>query len=82
MSNLGDKLKPCPFCKGKMKFYRHTYTNKYGKEVTEQYYMHENETSDCILDDMWMPFTIGAGDADEEKGRIGEYAEKWNKQLN
>lgn len=26
-----------------------------------------------------MPFTIPAGDADEETGYTGHYAEKWNK---
>lgn len=78
MSNLGNKLKPCPFCNGKMKFYKITYINKYGKEITEQYYVHEKENSDCLLDELMMPFTIGAGDANPETGHIGEYAEKWN----
>lgn len=83
--NLGDKLKPCPFCKRNMVFHKCTYTNKYGKKVTEQYYMHEDydvfREENCLLDELRQPFTIGAGDADEETGYIGEYAEKWNKQL-
>lgn len=80
---LGDKLEPCPFCKRKMVFYRHTYKNKLGKDVTEQYYLHEDTSPDkkCILDEIMMPFCIGAGDADETTGKIGEYAELWNKQL-
>ena len=81
--NLGDKLIPCPFCKRKMIFHKDTYTNKHGKSVTEQYYMHDESDSDeeCILDQLMMPLVIGAGDADEESGRIGEYAETWNRQL-
>ena len=76
---MSDELKPCPFCGGKMKFFHETYTNKYGKQITEQYYMHEKEDSGCILDEICMPFVLGAGDADLEKGIIGEYAEKWNR---
>lgn len=74
MSEL-KPLKPCPFCGGKMEFYRETYINKYGKEITEQYYMHDE--TDCILNDVGMPFVLGAGDATENY--IGEYAEKWNR---
>ena len=85
MNNLGNKLKPCPFCGRKMVFHKHTYTNKYGKQVTEQYYMHEDydlrTEESCLLDDINQPFTIGAGDANENFGYIGEYATKWNKQL-
>lgn len=36
---------------------------------------HENT---CVLDDINQPFTIGAGDANEMTGYIGEYATKWN----
>ena len=34
---------------------------------------------DFLLDKICMPFVIGAGDADPETGRIGEYAEEWNR---
>lgn len=82
MTNLGNKLKPCPFCGRKMVFYKHSYTNKYGKSVTEKYYMHEDydlyHEETCILDDINQPFAIGAGDANEMTGYIGEYATKWN----
>lgn len=85
MANLGDKLLPCPFCKRKMVFHKHTHTNKYGRKVTEQYYMHEEydifTEESCILDLINQPFSIGAGDANEVTGYIGEYAERWNKQL-
>lgn len=80
--NLGDKLKKCPFCGRKMVFEKTAYRNKYGKLITSQYYMHEDydiyKEKNCILDEICMPFTIGAGDANEESGYIGEYAEKWN----
>ncbi len=83
--NLGDKLKPCPFCGRKMVFYRHTYVNKHNHQVTEQYYMHENydihQEKSCILDDINQPFVIGAGDADATTGYIGEYAMKWNERI-
>lgn len=83
IEKLGDKLKPCPFCKRKMVFHRHAYKNKYGNEVIEQYYLHEDiKGVDCILDQINEVFEIGAGDANEETGYIGEYAETWNKQLN
>lgn len=81
---MNEQLKPCPFCGRKMKFYRKKYTNKYGKEITEQYFMHEEEKEgedSCILDDICMPFVIGAGDANLETGYMGEYAEKWNKRV-
>ena len=85
-NNLGDKLAPCPFCKRKMLFYREEYTNRNGKTRIEQYYMHaphdDPTERECILDELMMPFTIGAGDADEKTGDIGEYAQKWNEQLN
>lgn len=77
------ELKPCPFCGRKMVFHTNTYTNKYGKQVTEQYYMHEdydiNKEESCILDEIDMPFTLGAGDANPDNGYIGEYGEKWNR---
>ena len=76
---MNEKLKPCPFCGGEMAFYCETHINKYGNKVTEQYYMHEGENSDCILDKICMPFVIGAGDANPETGYIGEYAEAWNR---
>lgn len=82
--NLGDKLKRCPFCGRKMVFYREEYINSYGHKVVEQYYMHEDWNGiqgKCLLDDMFMPFIIGAGDADPESGHIGEYAAQWNKRV-
>lgn len=47
------------------------------------YFMHadydESKEVSCILDDICMPFSIGAGDACLESGCIGEYATRWNK---
>lgn len=78
-----NKLKPCPFCGRKMVFHKETYTNKYGKPITRQYYMHEdydiNKDEPCILDEVCEPFTIGVGDATEDY--IGEYAELWNRRV-
>lgn len=83
IKTLGEKLSPCPFCGRKMVFYRETHTNKYGKQVVQQYYLHEDydiyHDESCILDEIDMPFTIGAGDANPGTGYIGEYAEKWNR---
>lgn len=53
------------------------YINKYGRKVVEQYYMHEEKEAKCILDEICMPFVIGAGDATD--GYIGEYPELWNR---
>ena len=84
LKNLGEKLSPCPFCGRKMVFYKETHRNKYGKQVVHQYYLHEDydiyHEESCILDEIDMPFTIGAGDANPETRYIGEYAEKWNRQ--
>lgn len=78
--NLGDKLKPCPFCGKKMTFIKETKVNSKGDKITTQYYMHENVLeSRCILDEIDMPFVIGAGDANGKTGYIGEYASLWNK---
>ena len=82
INNLGKKLKLCPFCGRKMVFYREEHMNRDGKQVVHQYYMHEdydssNEES-CILDEINMPFTLGAGDANQDTGYIGEYGIKWN----
>lgn len=80
--NLGELLAPCPFCNRRMVFYREKNTNKYGKEYISQYYMHEgvdgSKKSDCVLDEMQMPFIIPAGDARPDEGYIGEYAMMWN----
>lgn len=79
--NLGDKLKACPFCGRKMKYFKESRTAKSGKEIITQYFMHEEyeiSDGDCILDAIDMPFTIPAGDANEEIGYIGSYAEMWN----
>lgn len=75
-----EKLKPCPFCGGNLEFVRNEYTNKYGKRVVLQYWLHDD--TDCILNGVCMPFTLGAGDADIETGYVGEYAEKWNRRVN
>lgn len=71
------ELKPCPFCGRKMVFHKEEFVNRHGKKVTEQYYTHEEKESVCILDEINMPFTIGAGDATENY--IGEYPELWNR---
>lgn len=82
---MAEKLKPCPFCGRKMVFYKETYKNMHGRQCTRQYYMHEdydiNKEESCILDDIDMPFTIGAGDARPDTGYIGEYGEKWNRRI-
>lgn len=72
------KIKPCPFCGGEMKFHRDSFVNKYGHTVVHQYYLHTDTEQNCVLDEICMPFTIPAGDANEETGYIGGYAEKWN----
>jgi hypothetical protein len=67
-----------------MVFYREEHINSNGHRVCEQYYMHEDWSGTqgrCLLDDMFMPFVIGAGDADQESGHIGEYAAQWNKRV-
>lgn len=74
-----EKLKPCPFCGGNLNFFREEYTNKYGKRVVLQYWLHDD--IDCILNDICMPFALGAGDADIKTGYAGEYAEKWNRRF-
>lgn len=76
-------LKTCPFCGRKLKFFRNTYINKNGKQITEQYYMHDysDDGEECLLDKLMMPFVLGSGDADPEKGLIGEYAELWNRRV-
>lgn len=82
ITNLGERLKPCPFCGRKMVFHKETHTNRYGRKVVHQYYMHDDSDSakvaDCILDNICMPFVIGAGDADPDTGYLGEYAVMWN----
>lgn len=77
------KIKSCPFCGGEMKFHRDSFVNKYGQTVVRQYYMHADMEQDCILilNKFGMPFTIPAGDANEETGYIGYYAEKWNQRV-
>lgn len=69
------KLKPCPFCGGEMEFHREPEGNYF-----IQYWMHA-EQSGCVLDQMFMPFTIGAGDARPEDGYVGEYGEAWNRRV-
>lgn len=46
----------------------------------EDYDIHHDKS--CILDDIDQPFVIGAGDADEATGYIGECAIKWNERIN
>lgn len=70
-------LKPCPFCGGKLNFYRENYVNRFGKRIIKQYWMHDD--TDCVLNDINQPFVLGAGDANKETGYPGEYAEKWNR---
>jgi len=76
-------LKTCPFCGREMEFHRESHINSKGKEVVRQYYMHKEydiyKEESCILDEICMPFVIGAGDATEDY--IGEYAEKWNRRV-
>lgn len=83
ITNLGERLKPCPFCGRKMVFHKEIRTNRDRRKVVLQYYMHDDSGSakvvDCILDDICMPFVIGAGDAAPDTGYIGEYAVMWNR---
>lgn len=72
-----NDLKPCPFCGGKLNFYRENYVNRFGKRIIKQYWMHDD--TDCVLNDINQPFVLGAGDANKETGYPGEYAEKWNR---
>lgn len=80
---FGDNLKPCPFCGRKMRFHNDVRLDRNGKRRNYLYFLHEdydiNKEVSCILDDICMPFSIGAGDAHLESGCIGEYATKWNK---
>lgn len=80
---FGDKLKPCPFCGRKMQFFKFSFKGRDGKKHRRMYFIHEDynpyEDGYCILDELCTQFSIGAGDADIEKGYIGEYATKWNK---
>ena len=71
------ELKSCPFCGGKMNFFREEHTNRLGNHIIEQYWMHDD--TDCVLNDISQPFVLGAGDANAEIGYPGEYAEKWNR---
>lgn len=80
---FGDNLKPCPFCGRKMQFHNDVQIGRDGKRRNYLYFLHEdydiNKEESCILDDICMPFSIGAGDACLESGCIGEYATRWNK---
>lgn len=69
--------KPCPFCGGKLNFYRENYVNLFGKRIIKQYWMHDD--TDCVLNDINQPFVLGAEDANPETDYPGEYAEKWNR---
>lgn len=77
------ELRECPFCGGRMKFFREEHMNKHNRMVVEQYWMHEeNVFGVCVLETT-TTFTIGAGDArfDEEGNMtyVGEYGELWNR---
>lgn len=80
---FGDKLKPCPFCGRKMQFFKFSFKGRDGKKHRRMYFIHKDynpyEDGYCILDELCTQFSIGAGDANIEKGYIGEYATKWNK---
>ena len=82
---FGDKLKPCPFCGRKMQFHNDVRLDRNGKRRNYLYFLHEdydiNKEASCILDDICMPFSIGAGDAHLELDCIGEYATRWNKRV-
>lgn len=79
---LSRKLKPCPFCGREMQFYCEQWIDKDENRRKSMYFMHEDynlhDEESCILDDICMPFIIGAGDANPETEYIGEYATKWN----
>lgn len=76
--NLGELLKPCPFCKKKMVFCRDECVNSRGKSYIQQYYIHEESNVRCVLDEACEVFTIPAGDANPATGEVGEYARMWN----
>lgn len=85
IKTLGGRLKPCPFCGRKMQFHNDVRLDRNGKRRNYLYFLHEdydiNKEVSCILDDICMPFSIGAGDANVENGYIGEYATRWNKRV-
>ena len=73
------KLKPCPFCGRELRFF-----SEMEGSHRVQYWMHEYDDSlpfseQCLLDQMFIPFSIGAGDARPEEGYVGEYGLLWNK---
>lgn len=80
---FGDKLKPCPFCGRKMQFCKNIFEGRDGKKHRHMYFIHEDynpfKEGYCILDELCTQFSLGAGDANVEKGYIGEYATEWNK---
>lgn len=83
IETLGNRLKSCPFCGRKMQFHNDMQIDRDDKRRNYFYFMHadydESKEVSCILDDICMPFSIGAGDAHLELGCIGEYATRWNK---
>mgnify|MGYP004658413703 CR=1 FL=1 len=86
IETLGNRLKSCPFCGRKMQFHNDMRIGRDDKRRNYFYFMHadydESKEVSCILDDICMPFSIGAGgagDAHLELGCIGEYATRWNK---
>lgn len=82
---FGDKLKPCPFCGRKMQFFKYIFKGRDGKKHRRMFFIHEDydpyKDGYCILDELCTQFSIGAGDANVEKGYIGEYAIRWNKRV-
>lgn len=81
---FGAKLARCPFCGRGFRFIRE-YHDYNGREILGFYFLHEEyniyKEPNCLLDEICMPFKIGAGDARPDEGYIGEYATKWNKAL-
>lgn len=71
--------------KRKMQFHNDVRLDRNGKRRNYLYFLHEdydiNKEVSCILDDICMPFSIGAGDAHLELDCIGEYATRWNKRV-
>lgn len=78
------RIKPCPFCGRGMVFEHIRWTDKDGQSREELYWMHKNHSFDdsCILDELCIPLSIGAGDArfDKEDRMTypGELAVRWN----
>ena len=81
---FGAKFSRCPFCGRGFRFIRE-YHDYNGREILGYYFLHEEydiyKETNCLLDEICMPFVISAGDAKPDEGYIGEYATKWNEAL-